>query len=38
MLATGARTYFPDIPGLDMKGVYDFADLVEELDYEPTAA
>ena len=26
----------PDIPGLDLRGVYDFVSLVEELDYEPT--
>ena len=32
----GARPVNPDIPGLDLRGVYDFVSLVEELDYEPT--
>ncbi len=36
VLATGARTEYPDIPGIDLPGVYDFASLVEELDYEPS--
>jgi 2-oxopropyl-CoM reductase (carboxylating) len=36
VLATGARTQLPDIPGLDQKGVYDFATLISDLDYEPT--
>jgi len=36
ILGTGATTVLPDIPGTDLKGVYDFASLVEELDYEPT--
>ncbi len=35
VLATGARTQNPDIPGLDQKGVYDFATLISDLDYEP---
>ena len=35
MLGTGARTLLPDIPGLDKPGVFDFAGLVEEMDYEP---
>jgi dihydrolipoamide dehydrogenase len=36
VLATGARTLLPDIPGLDRKGVYDFATLISDLDYEPS--
>ncbi len=36
VLATGARTLLPDIPGLDQKGVYDFATLISDLDYEPS--
>jgi pyruvate/2-oxoglutarate dehydrogenase complex dihydrolipoamide dehydrogenase (E3) component len=36
VLATGARTLLPDIPGLHLKGVYDFATLIEDLDYEPS--
>lgn len=37
VLATGARSYLPDgIPGLDLHGVFDFASLIEELDYEPS--
>jgi 2-oxopropyl-CoM reductase (carboxylating) len=36
VLATGARTLLPDIPGVDLPGVYDFASLVEHLDYEPS--
>jgi pyruvate/2-oxoglutarate dehydrogenase complex dihydrolipoamide dehydrogenase (E3) component len=35
VLGTGARTVLPEIPGLDKPGVYDFASLVEEMDYEP---
>jgi len=35
VLATGARTIFPDIPGLHTKGVFDFATLLDDLDYEP---
>ncbi len=35
MLATGARTIYPDVPGIGGQGVYDFATLIEELDYEP---
>ncbi|MGH9281334.1 MAG: FAD-dependent oxidoreductase, partial [Acidimicrobiales bacterium] len=35
VLATGATTRWPDIPGLDLPGVFDFAGLVEDLDYEP---
>ncbi len=36
VLGTGARSYLPDIPGLDLPGVFDFASLIEELDYEPS--
>ena len=36
VLATGARTLLPDIPGLHLKGVYDFATLLSDLDYEPS--
>jgi pyruvate/2-oxoglutarate dehydrogenase complex dihydrolipoamide dehydrogenase (E3) component len=36
VLATGARTLLPDIPGLHLKGVYDFATLISDLDYEPS--
>ncbi len=35
VLCTGARTRLPDIPGIGIKGVYDFATLIEDLDYEP---
>src|SRR3984893_758798 len=35
VLGTGARTERPDVPGVDMPGVFDFATLVEDLDYEP---
>jgi 2-oxopropyl-CoM reductase (carboxylating) len=35
VLSTGARTIYPDVPGIRRKGVYDFASLIEELDYEP---
>jgi pyruvate/2-oxoglutarate dehydrogenase complex dihydrolipoamide dehydrogenase (E3) component len=35
VLCTGARTIYPDVPGMRSKGVYDFATLIEELDYEP---
>ncbi|HEX9354006.1 MAG TPA: FAD-dependent oxidoreductase, partial [Streptosporangiaceae bacterium] len=35
VLCTGARTRYPDVPGIRAKGVYDFATLIEELDYEP---
>ncbi|HEX6446954.1 MAG TPA: FAD-dependent oxidoreductase [Streptosporangiales bacterium] len=37
VLCTGARTEFPDIPGIDREGVFDFASLVERLDYEPSS-
>lgn len=36
VLCTGARTEFPEIPGIDRHGVFDFASLVEDLDYEPS--
>lgn len=36
VLGMGARPVYPEIPGLDLRGVYDFVSLVEELDYEPT--
>jgi pyruvate/2-oxoglutarate dehydrogenase complex dihydrolipoamide dehydrogenase (E3) component len=36
VLGMGARPVQPDIPGLDLAGVYDFVSVVEELDYEPT--
>jgi dihydrolipoamide dehydrogenase len=35
VLGTGARTHWPDIPGIGQPGVFDFASLIEELDYEP---
>lgn len=36
VLGTGARTEYPDIPGIGLPGIFDFASLVEELDYEPS--
>jgi 2-oxopropyl-CoM reductase (carboxylating) len=35
VLCTGARTQYPDVPGIGARGVHDFASLIEELDYEP---
>jgi dihydrolipoamide dehydrogenase len=35
VLGTGARTEVPEVPGIALPGVFDFASLVEELDYEP---
>jgi pyruvate/2-oxoglutarate dehydrogenase complex dihydrolipoamide dehydrogenase (E3) component len=35
VLGTGARTEVPDVPGVGLAGVFDFASLVEQLDYEP---
>jgi 2-oxopropyl-CoM reductase (carboxylating) len=35
VLATGARTEWPDIPGIGLPGVFDFASLAEDLDYNP---
>lgn len=36
VLCTGARTVWPDLPGITLPGVYDFASLVEDLDHEPS--
>jgi dihydrolipoamide dehydrogenase len=36
VLGTGAAMVFPDIPGTDLHGVYDFATLIEDLDFEPS--
>jgi dihydrolipoamide dehydrogenase len=36
VLGTGAGTYVPDVPGIQLPGVFDFATLIEELDYEPS--
>jgi 2-oxopropyl-CoM reductase (carboxylating) len=36
VLSTGARTVYPQAPGMGLKGVYDFATLIEDLDYEPS--
>jgi pyruvate/2-oxoglutarate dehydrogenase complex dihydrolipoamide dehydrogenase (E3) component len=35
VLGLGAHSRHPDIPGIDLPGVFDFVSLVEELDYEP---
>lgn len=35
VLCTGSRTVYPDVPGMGIKGIYDFASLIEDLDYEP---
>jgi pyruvate/2-oxoglutarate dehydrogenase complex dihydrolipoamide dehydrogenase (E3) component len=35
VLSVGARPQKLDVPGIDLKGVYDHASLVETLDYEP---
>lgn len=35
VLGTGASTRFPDIPGIDLAGVLDYASLIEELDHNP---
>src|SRR6266550_4081787 len=35
VLCTGARTTYPQVPGIGTRGVYDFATLIEDLDYEP---
>ncbi len=37
ILGTGAATVYPDIPGIAQPGVFDYATLVEDLDYEPTS-
>jgi 2-oxopropyl-CoM reductase (carboxylating) len=36
VLALGAHPKRPDIPGIDLPGVHNYATLVEDLDYEPT--
>jgi dihydrolipoamide dehydrogenase len=36
VLGTGARTDVPPIPGIHLPGVFDFASLIEELNYEPS--
>ena len=36
VIGMGATPRPPDIPGIDLPGVFDFATLVEDLDYEPT--
>jgi dihydrolipoamide dehydrogenase len=36
VLGMGAHPRRPDVPGMDLPGVFDFASLVEELDYEPS--
>ena len=35
VLGTGASTVPPDIPGIDLQGVFDYATLIEDLDYDP---
>jgi 2-oxopropyl-CoM reductase (carboxylating) len=35
VLCTGSRTVYPDVPGMGIKGIYDFASLIEDLNYEP---
>jgi 2-oxopropyl-CoM reductase (carboxylating) len=35
VLGTGARTEIPEVDGIGLLGVFDFASLVEKLDYEP---
>ncbi len=37
VLGTGAHTIYPDLPGMDQPGVFDYASLIEDLDYEPTS-
>ena len=37
VLGTGASTLYPDIPGIGQPGVFDYASLIEDLDYEPTS-
>jgi pyruvate/2-oxoglutarate dehydrogenase complex dihydrolipoamide dehydrogenase (E3) component len=37
VLCTGARTVYPDIAGVNLHGVYDYAGIIEDLDYEPTS-
>lgn len=35
VLGTGSRAARPDIEGVDLAGVFDYASLIEDLDYEP---
>ena len=35
VLCTGARPSIPDIPGIELPGVFDFSTLLTDLDYEP---
>lgn len=35
VLALGASPAAPDVPGVELPGVFDYASLVEELEYEP---
>jgi 2-oxopropyl-CoM reductase (carboxylating) len=35
VLATGARTAMPGIEGENLRGVFDYASFIEDLDYEP---
>lgn len=37
VLATGARTRMPGIPGEHLTGVFDYASFIEDLDYEPSS-
>lgn len=36
VLGLGARPGRPSVPGIELPGVFDFASLVEDLDYEPS--
>ena len=36
VIGLGSRQRYLDIPGIDLRGVFDSATLVEDLDYEPT--
>lgn len=35
VIGMGARPYLPEIPGIHLKGVFNYQSLVENLDYEP---
>ncbi len=35
VIGTGSSTRVPEVPGIGLKGVYDYATLIEELDYDP---
>ncbi|MGH8998615.1 MAG: FAD-dependent oxidoreductase [Acidimicrobiia bacterium] len=35
VLATGARPVVPDVPGIDMRGVFNYSNMLYALDYEP---